>query len=356
MAEDLGDRTEAATPRRRQDAREQGDIARSADLTAALILAGALCLLLWTTPRMMRDLAATLRGMLAGDQAPSLTDGGGAMHELAAAFLALGRAAGPFLAFIFLLAYVASVWQVGWLFTLKPLQPRWSKMNPLNGLKRFAGLQTFTRAGMSMGKVALLAGIAALLAARNLHAILALPRFEFAEMTVHAAGMVVELCWWLIVALLLLGVLDLAFQKWNWERTHRMTKQELKEELRTTMGDPMLRQRQRVLARKMMSQRLKQSVPTADVVVTNPEHLAIALKWDPNSMNAPTVVAKGADYLALRIRQIAAAHGVPIVERKPLARAMYPVVQVGREIPSHFYQAIAEILAYVYRLNGKKAA
>jgi flagellar biosynthetic protein FlhB len=132
-----------------------------------------------------------------------------------------------------------------------------------------------------------------------------------------------------------------------------MTKQEIKEELKTTMGNPELKQRQRGFARKIMNQRLHQNVPKADVVVTNPEHIAIAIKWDPDKMNAPIVLAKGADYVALRIRQIAMANGIPIIEKKPLARAMYPIVQVGREIPPMFFQAVAEVLAFVFRLNGK---
>jgi flagellar biosynthetic protein FlhB len=157
----------------------------------------------------------------------------------------------------------------------------------------------------------------------------------------------------LAAVMLVLALFDYVYQRWQQEKDLKMTKQEVKEELKRMDGDPVVKRRRRQVQMELAIQRLQSAVPRADVVVSNPTHLAIALAYDPERMNAPRVVAKGADYVALRIRQIAATAGVPIVERRELARAMYDVVHVGQEIPERFYQAIAEILAYVYELSGR---
>ncbi|NOG53575.1 MAG: EscU/YscU/HrcU family type III secretion system export apparatus switch protein [Planctomycetes bacterium] len=230
-----------------------------------------------------------------------------------------------------------------------------SRLNPLAGLKKFASIRTLARAGSNMAKVLIVIIVAVSVIGRHVQDILTLSQLEAPQAVIKAAELVLELAFWLLVALLILGFIDYVYQRWQWERDNRMSKQAIKEEMRNMIGDPTARKRQRDFALSILRQRMGQAVPSADVIVTNPEHLAIALKWDPETMNAPKVVAKGADYLAIRIRQLAMANGVPIVERKPLARAMYPLVRVGDEIPPRFYQAIAELLAYVYRLNGKMA-
>jgi len=356
MAEqDLGEKTEPATARRKREAREEGSIARSMDLTAALTLLGAVLLLLWLTPHMMRDLTVFVRETLESSSSDTWSANPIGGEDLERAVRILIGSAGPFVGLMFIVAYVAAVWQVGWIFTTKPLQPKLSKLDPINGFKKFFNMQALGRAGMSLGKVALILLVSIAVISRRFQEILMLPRFGFAEACAKSGGYIVELLLWLAAMLIILGILDFAFQKWQWERQHRMSKHEVKEELRMTMGDPLIKQRQRGFARKILSQRLQQTVPKADVVVTNPEHISIALKWDPQTMNAPKVLAKGTDYIALRIRQIALANRIPIVERKPLARAMYPIVQVGQEIPSNFFQAVAEVLAYVYRLNNRKA-
>jgi len=150
-----------------------------------------------------------------------------------------------------------------------------------------------------------------------------------------------------------LAILEYAYQKWRIEQELKMTKQEVKEEMRRMEGDPKIKQRRRQIALQMLTQRLKKDVPTADVVVTNPTEFAVALKYDADTMHAPRVVAKGQGLIAQRIREIAIASGVPILERKPLARALYKLVEVGQEIPEQFYSAVAEILAYVYELSGR---
>ncbi len=353
--QDLGEKTEPASPRRRKEAREEGSIARSMDLTAALTLLGAVALLIWLTPYMMRDLTVYVRETLETSSSDIGIGGYSGGDDLQRALKILVASAGPFVGLMFVVGYLAAVWQVGLTLTAKPLAPKLSKLDPIAGFKKFFSAQAAGRAGMSFGKVLIIGLVSVIYVSRRFTDILMLPRFTFGEAFSKSGWYLIELLLWLAAALIILGILDYAFQKWQWERQNRMSKHEVKEEMRMTMGDPMVKQRQRTFARKILSQRLQQSVPKADVVVTNPEHISIALKWDPNTMNAPKVLAKGTDFLALRIRQIALANHVPIVERKPLARAMYPVVHVGQEIPSNFFQAVAEVLAYVYRLNKKKA-
>ena len=156
------------------------------------------------------------------------------------------------------------------------------------------------------------------------------------------------------MALLVLAILDYLYQRWQMEQDLKMTKQEVKDEMRSMEGDPKIKQRRRQIAMQIAYQQLKKAVPTADVVVTNPTEFAVALKYDPDAMHAPRVVAKGQGQMAARIRHLAIEAGVPILERKPLARALYKLVEVGQEIPEQFYATVAEILAYVYELSGKK--
>lgn len=355
MAEDLGEKTEPATERRRRQLREEGQLPRSTDLTGVLALTGALAALIALGPYMLSNWRLTMYEFLSGELTFSLRGSDSAMHYMSVALWTAIRIAGPFLAITALVGLAATGWQVGPLLTSKPLQPRLSRLNPLAGLKKFASIRTLTRAGTNVAKVAVVLAVAVAVISRHIGDILSLSQFEAPEGVIRSAELLLELAFWLLAALLVLGFIDFVYQRWQWEQDNRMSKQAIKEEMRNMIGDPTVRKRQRDFALTILRQRMGQAVPTADVVVTNPDHLAIALKWDPETMNAPKVVAKGADYLALRIRQLAMAHGVPVVERKPLARALYPLVRVGDEIPPRFYQAIAELLAYVYRLNGKMA-
>jgi len=166
---------------------------------------------------------------------------------------------------------------------------------------------------------------------------------------------IVELMVWMLVALLIIGFADLKYQKWQHRHDNKMTKQEVKEEQKSMDGDPEMKQRRSRVAREIAMQRVQQDVPSADVVVTNPTHFSVALKYDSNTMAAPEVIAKGADYVALRIREVARVHGVPVIERPPLARALYRGVEVGQAVSPEHYEAVAEVLAYVYRIDGRQA-
>jgi flagellar biosynthetic protein FlhB len=249
-----------------------------------------------------------------------------------------------------------SMAQVGFNPTTKPLQPNFGKLSPIRGLGNLLNLRGGIRLVMGLSKIAVIGGVAMWVIVQDLPGILVLSELEPMPMFGVACEMVYSLALKLAAVLITLALIDYLYQRWQHEKDLRMTKEEVKEELKRMEGDPLVKQRRMRVARQLAMQRIGQTVPKADVVVTNPTHYAVALRYDSKTMAAPKVVAKGADFMAMRIRQLAALHGIPIVERKELAQALYRGVDVGREVPGEFYGAVAEILAYVYRLSGKKTA
>jgi flagellar biosynthetic protein FlhB len=255
-----------------------------------------------------------------------------------------------------LAAGIGHLSQIGLLFSPKSIQPKLNKINPLSGFKRIFSLTSLVKAGLDALKVLAVATIAALTVVEQRERIAGLATLT-AIQAFHEIGMLlIIIAWRMLLLLLILAILDLLYQKWKHHNDLKMTKQQVKDEMKQTEGDPETKKRRSRMAQQVAMQRVGAAVPQADVVVTNPEHLSIAIKYEADRMNAPRVVAKGADFLAIRIRQIATQHGIPIVERKPLARALYRDVPVGQEVPPEFYQAVAEVLAYVYRLSGKVAS
>lgn len=352
MAEDLGDKTEAPTPRRRQEAREQGNVARSRDVPSAVLLLGVLILLNWFGPGLMHAMRKVTERML-GDEL-SRPHVGTLGADLAAGALAVAAAMAPFMIGVVAIVMLANILQVGLLFTPKRLKPKLDTLSPIKGIKKIFGKgQALVQLGMNLLKLTLIVLVAWSAVHARLGQIVMAQELAFAQIF----GLGIEIVWSIGIRigllLLVLSLLDYAYQKWKTERELKMTKQQVKDEMRRMDGDPQIKQRRRQIARQLAEQRARMDVPRADVVVTNPTHFAVALRYDPDSMHAPKVVAKGQDYLALRIREIAAMHGIPILERAPLARALYRMVEVGQEIPEEFYAAIAEILAYVYELTGR---
>lgn len=353
MAEDFGDKTEAPTPHRREEARKQGKIARSPDLAAAVLLLGAMMLLRWSGPEIARALKFLVGEML-GAKSMASTDAREAVAGMTIAVALVGKALLPPCAGIIVLAIAVNLAQVGFGLNLSRLQPNLAALNPLKGIGTIFGKRgSPIKAGLVGLKLILIGGVAWSAIVDRLPEIITVQRLEFIQIFGLGAEVIYAVAMRIGVVLLILAIIDFAFQKWRIEQELKMTKHEIKEEMRRMEGDPKIKQRRRQIAQQIATQKLRKDVPTADVVVTNPTHFAVALKYDSKNMHAPKVVAKGADFLALRIREIAAAAGVPILERKPLARSLYATVEVGQEIPEQFYSAIAEILAYVYELSGK---
>ncbi|MHC4126877.1 MAG: flagellar biosynthesis protein FlhB [Planctomycetota bacterium] len=355
MPEDMGERTEDPTPKRRTDARQDGNIPRSQELSGALMmLAGTLMLTVAFFP-MLGQFKGVIGAVLSGDTLGNPVDPSEAKTVIDYVAVAAARTGTPLLLIMAAAAFVIQFAQVGWLFSPKMLRPKLSHLNPLSGVKRLVGLSGLFRAGLSIVKLALVLIVVVLTIYQYRRQIVVLPYLAPLQIVLRATGMALNLALRLIAILLLLGLVDLVYQKWKHTQDLKMTKQQVKDEMRQAEGDPHVKRRRYRMQQQIAMQRIAAAVPRADVVVTNPEHVSVAITYEAERMHAPTVVAKGADFVALRIRQIALTNGIPIVQRPPLARALYRQVAVGQEIPPDFYHAVAEILAYVYQLNGKMA-
>jgi len=349
--DDFGDRTEAPTQRKREESRQKGQVARSMDLSSAVILLGGLGALNFLAPRMLGHMAAMMTRLLDGGEGiPTLAGSGALMGEC---LLGVAMVLAPLLAAIMVAGVLANVLQVGFVISGQPLAPNLSRISPIAGLKRMFSMRSAIKLSMSLGKVAVIGGVAYLTIASRLDRILASSDIDHRQVVVAAGSLVFLLVIRIAAVLVVLAVLDYLYQRWQHEQDLRMTKQELREDLKRMEGDPQIRARRQRVARQLAMQRMSTEVPRSTVVVTNPTHVSVALLYE-EGMTAPKVTAKGADHVAIRIRQIAAAAGVPIVERKPLARSLYRNCRVGDEIPVSLYQAVAEVLAYVYELARVK--
>ncbi|MFT3686088.1 MAG: EscU/YscU/HrcU family type III secretion system export apparatus switch protein [Phycisphaerales bacterium] len=255
-----------------------------------------------------------------------------------------------------LLASVAShLQQTRLVFSVEALEPKLERLNPMEGLQRMFGRKNLVRGGMSTLKLFFALGVVGLITSAKADRFAALPNLEFGAALGMMVRLVMEIVAWLLGLLFVLGVTDYLFQRWQMLQDLKMTKQQIKDERKETDGDAEIKSRIQRIGRQIAMGQLKRDVPKADVIVTNPTHYAIALKYDPVTMAAPKVVAKGVDFMAFRIRELAIAANVPVVEKPELARALYKHAKVGHPIDTKFFQAVAEVLAYVYRLQGKAA-
>lgn len=353
MADDQQDqdKTEDPTPRRRQQAREEGNVAKSQDLSAAVLMMGVLGLLYVLGAFLLGKLVGITDLLLGEEELVQLT-AAGLGETLTQVLKLLGAGMLPLLAGIAMVAALAHLMQVGFLYAPKKLQPKPDHLNPVKGFKRiFFEARTYVAFLMNCGKMGLAAVVAWFAVKAEMPAIVGLAGLEFSAALGLGGWIVLRVAAQIAAVLLVLAILDYAWQKFRHEKQLRMTRQQVKDEMKRMEGDPQIKQRRRQIAMQRSMQRIRSEVPTADVVVTNPTHFAVALRYDEARMTSPRVVAKGADLLAMRIRELASVHGVPIVERPPLARALYRTVEVGQEIPEDFYAAVAELLAYVYQLE-----
>ena len=355
MAEDLGEKTEDATPKRMTEAREKGQVPRSADLSAAIALSAAAILLRVFGADLLGGMGSYLRSALEPGSLGLGVDParvGGTIRLAVAMGL---RLLVPVLLVMAFVAVVEQVAQVGWNVTVEPLMPKLERLSPAKGIKNMFSRRSLVKGIVNLAKLGLIGSVAILVVHGAEHQIVATPALTAIGAMLLAARLVTDLALWVLAVLLAIGLIDRSYQVWQHKHDQRMSKQEVKDERKGAEGDPETKARRQRIAREIMRQRLRAAVPQADVVVTNPTHYAVAIKYDSETMDAPKVVAKGADHLALQIRLIASGAGVAIVERPPLARALYRAVEVGREVPVEWYEAVAEVLAYVYRLEGRLA-
>ncbi|MEQ1673677.1 MAG: flagellar biosynthesis protein FlhB [Candidatus Nitrotoga sp.] len=351
MAEDSDlEKTEQPSQRKLDQAREKGQVARSRELsTFAVLLAGGATL--WfmgasLTEHMVQSLRAglTMDKELAFNSSliiPRLYD---MALDALITFL-------PVLLAVMLVAVFSPLLLNGWLFSVEALQPKFSKLNPISGIARMFSANSLVELLKAIVKTVLVGGIAAWVIWHNKDAVMALGT-QAAAVSIPQTGHLVGESFMIIVGgMLLVVVIDVPFQLWDHNKKLMMTKEEVRQESRETEGDPMVKGRIRSLQREVARRRMMAAIPTADVVVTNPTHYAVALKYSDKGMRAPVVVAKGSHLLALRIREIAQENHVPILEAPPLARALHKHTELGESIPEGLYTAVAEVLAYVYNLR-----
>ncbi len=355
MAEHDPSRTEQATARRKNEAKKRGQIALSREVPTAAVLLGGV-LLIYAMAAVGTDrLTALMRQwfgrvgetgtqVMTADTVHSLVMSAGTDVMMIVLPVAVGIAA---------IGAASYGVQTGLMIFPEKLSWDITKLNPLSGFSRLFSLRSVVELVKSVLKVALIAGVGVLAIRNDIPALPSLITADVQTVLGTTAWLSFKMAVWVCAVIGLLAAADYAYQRFEWERGLRMTKEEVKQEHKETEGDPILRSRIRGIQRSMARKRMMAAVPKADVVITNPTHLAVALQYDQRNMAAPVVVAKGAGYLAEKIKDVAKEAGVPVVENKFVARTLYALVEIGKEIPADLYRAVAEILAVVYRVKGR---
>ena len=352
MAEETsGERTESPSSKRRADFRKKGQVAQSREVQNAAMFTLLLLFWLFAAPTFWDSIREQVAAVwkISGEYAITASS----LMQLAY-FLALnmGKALAPLFLVALLTGFFASFMQIGWLFTTEPLLPDFAKLNPLTGMARFFSKRSLVEVIKSSLKVGLIGWIAFKTVAKEFDNALLLAQLPVDE-TIHYLGATAALVMAKVAAIMIfLAALDYGFVRWEMEEKMKMTKQEQKEEMRETEGDPHIKSKIRSIQQQMARRRMMAAVPQADVVITNPTHFAVALKYDSGKMDAPMVLAKGQELVAKKIREIAQEHNISLVENPPVARLLHSKVEVGQAIPDEMFKAVAEILAYVYSLKG----
>ncbi|XID96099.1 flagellar biosynthesis protein FlhB [Paenibacillaceae bacterium WGS1546] len=348
-----GEKTEKATPKKRKESRDKGQVAKSAEIPSTLILLASVSLLVMLGPYLKNQILALFGDVYLNRLNMQVTDENVLALFTHYAFQMLLLLA-PIFVIVVVIAFAGNYVQIGWLFTVKPLQPKLEKLNPINGAKNIFGMRSvveFLKSSLKLLTVAVIV-IAVLWSEKK--RLLELAHLPIQDIFAFVTSLTVQLGLYIAALLFILAIGDFFYQRYEYEKKLRMSKQDIKDEFKNVEGDPLIKAKIKERQRRMALMRMMQEVPKADVVITNPTHFAVALKYDSAKMDAPTVIAKGQDYLALRIRELAKEHDVVTMENKPLARALYERTDIGQSVPADLFQAVAEVLAYVYRLKGRR--
>lgn len=353
MADDSAqEKTEKPTGRKLSKAREEGQVAKSPEIASVLVLLIGIMVLYIFGYLFYPKATEVLTGNLGFDEIPQFNK-----HWC---LTLLNRTVGqffvlvlPVLGAVFVAAFAANVFQVGFQISSKAITPKLEKFNVVKGFGRLFSLKSLMELFKSIVKLSVIGGVAYFAIRGEMGELIKLHNATTAYIFIYILQGIFKIFIWVILIMIAVAIADFSYQKWQFEKDMRMTKQEVKEEHKETEGDPQIKSRIRSIQLQAARKRMMQQVPEADVVVTNPTHLAVAIKYDPFAMEAPQVIAKGAGRVAERIREIAAEHHIPVVENKELARNLYKIIEVGEQIPTEFFRAVAELLAYVYKLKGK---
>ena len=356
---DGGEKTEPATAKKLADARKEGQVAKSQELNSAISLIALFVIL----KIFVSFVGERFLGMfqLIYNKIPDIIDesAGGlsvfmAGKVLGNVLLTILTTMAPFLAIGFVIALLSNVLQIKWKVTTKPMRPKFSKINPLSGFKRIFSKDSLFELVKSIVKVALILYVAYTSIKDHQNELFLVYDIPLLQVVLLVGTIVIDTGLKIALVYIFIGIADFVYQKHKFKEDMKMTKQEVKDEFKNTEGNPEIKGRQRSKMREASQRRMMQSLPSADVVITNPTHYAVAIKYDAQQHSAPVVLPKGEDFLAQRIKEVAKENHVEIVENKPLARMLYANVDVGQEVPPELYQAVAEVLAFVYSLRENR--
>ena len=342
------------SPRKLQRAREKGNVARSGDLNSGVLLLAAGLGLYVFGPLAFAQLIALTQYYFA-DAATIPVEPGDMQPLLAQVLLFAAPVVVPLMLFLMAAGILINVTQIGFIFTGQAMQPKLERLDPIRGFKRFVSLRSLVELTKSLAKLGVIGYIAYSTMRGRSSDILGLMHSSPWAGGIAVWNVVLAVWWRVALAMIFIGLLDFAFQRWQYLQDQRMTRQEAQDELKQLEGDPRIKQRVRQIQRQMAMQRMMAEVPEAEVVITNPTAYAVALRYEAGKMEAPTVVAKGARRIADRIRELAVEHDVPIVERPELARALFRDIEIGGHVPESLFKAVAEILAYVYEIDRRES-
>lgn len=346
-----GEKTEEATPKRREESRKKGQVAKSNEINSVFVILAAFCTLKFLGDYVYYQITSYMTAILSSLSTSDFTIQSVQLIYVKAIVVLL-KTVLPILLVIVVIAVFINFMQVGAMFSTEVIMPKFSKLNPISGFQRIFSKRSLVELAKSIFKVCIIGYFIYRFAVLNTSDIPKLINMEIIDALTLAASLVIDLAFQIIAVMMILAILDYIYQWWEHNQSLKMSKQEVKEEFKQTEGNPQIKSKIKEKQRAIAMRRMMQEIPKADVVVTNPTHLAIALKYEKD-MSAPVVLAKGRDFIAERIKQVARENKVVIVENKPLARALYPVVEIGDVIPPELYQAVAEVLAYVYRLKKR---
>ena len=350
------EQTEKPTPKRRKEARERGQVPKSQDLTGAVIFLAAVFALHAFFNPMMTGFESSATSALQH----VAVHGDPTFHSVWMQFIAVGGGVGAGLLAVFAIvmgaAILSNLFQFGFLFTFKPIVPAFNKLNPLSGFKQLFSKRVAINLAKQLLKLSAVAVILYSAISRNIDFFSAVGQATPSEIVQMTFDMVYGISWQFGLLLLVVGFADYLYERWQLGDTLKMSKTEVKDEWRQSEGNPEAKQALKRRQREFARRRMMNAVPRATVVVTNPTHFAVALEWDEAQMDAPVVVAKGADLVAKRIREIAREHNIPIMENPPLARTLYDRVELDQSVPPNLYAAVAQVIAFVYKLKRKTIA
>lgn len=349
-----GEKTEKATPKKRSDARNKGQVVKSQDVTSAFVLLVVFGFLYFWAGSLKDELLSFFKQAIISNMNVETITIDSTMQLFVEQISEMATIILPIMVVASISAIAANYFQFGLLFTLAPLKFDLTKMDPIKGFKKIIiSLRSIIELLKSTLKIAFIGGVTTIILWVNIPDVLELS-FKSPWDAMETVGKLVGLMGIsAALVLLIISLLDWFYQKYDYEKNLKMSKQDIKDEYKNSEGDPLIKSKIKQRQREMAMRRMMSEVPTADVVITNPTHYAIALKYDEDSMDAPRVIAKGTDFIAQKIKMIAKQHDVIMVENRPLARAMYDQVEIGDHVPEEFFKAVAEILAYVYRIKRK---